>query len=471
MSQIKLTISVHQLVDFLLRIGDIDNRIYNKATMLMGTKIHSYYQKKQNNEYISEYELQETFFLDNFEINLQGRADGIIIDRKNNKVIIDEIKSTVSSLEEFYNQQVKWHLGQAECYALMYAHEKKLDEIDIRLTYISQLDQKEMIKQYTFKKEKLEQEIEMMLREYLEFYQIVYRHTLERNKSLANLKFPFTTFRSGQRNLSKYVYGAMKNGGNLFVEAPTGIGKTMSTIYPSVLSFGSSLDKVFYVTAKTSGRESATKAIELLKEHGLRAKNIIITAKDKICFNPGSGCNPDECPYAKGYYGKIKDAITEMLINEDSFNYDSIVKHAMENDICPFEFQLDLSLYSDIIVCDYNYVFDPQVYLRRFFDDVKDRYGLLVDEAHNLIDRGREMFSASINLKKMENLKKSLKKLDSKSLKNCLNKIIKYIKQYYELKNENPYYIFTSGFDITIINLLEKYVTLSQNVIKNNVSI
>ena len=151
MSQIKLTISVHQLVDFLLRIGDIDNRIYNKATMLMGTKIHSYYQKKQNNEYISEYELQETFFLDNFEINLQGRADGIIIDRKNNKVIIDEIKSTVSSLEEFYNQQVKWHLGQAECYALMYAHEKKLDEIDIRLTYISQLDQKEMIKQYTFK--------------------------------------------------------------------------------------------------------------------------------------------------------------------------------------------------------------------------------------------------------------------------------------------------------------------------------
>ena len=355
-----LSLSVHHLVDFLLRTGDIDNRVYNKTTMSEGTKIHSFYQSKQKSNYISEFYLRETFYVSGFTVTLDGRADGVIIEE--DKVTIDEIKSTISPLDEYYESQKNWHLGQAKCYALMYAHLNHLDQIDVQLTYIHQLENTKMFKHFTYKTSALEEDVRNLIKDYIEFYQTIFDRTEKRNLSAKTLSFPFQKFRAGQKELSKYAYGIAKNGGILFAEAPTGIGKTMSTLYPFAKSFSDDEnEKIFYLTAKNSGRTMAFEATKLLLENGLYASGIMITAKDKTCFCPGKGCNPDECPFAKDYYTNIRRVLVESLKEYQLFTPELIADIAKQYAVCPFELSLDLSLYVDIIVCDYNYLFDPMV--------------------------------------------------------------------------------------------------------------
>ena len=251
-----LTLSVHQLVDFLLRTGDIDNRIYNSSTMAEGTLIHAFYQSRQSSNYISEYSLLEKFKVDDFEVVLEGRADGII--DLGSTAIIDEIKSTVVPLEEYYESQKEWHLGQAKCYALMYAHVKGYNAISIRLTYIHQVDKSQLIKTFDYLTSELEKEVGHLLDEYIEFFKILFERKIKRNESAKNIQFPYGKFREGQKDLAKYSYGIAQNGGILFAEAPTGIGKTISTLFPCVKSFASTEnEKIFYLTAKNSGKEMA----------------------------------------------------------------------------------------------------------------------------------------------------------------------------------------------------------------------
>ena len=302
-----LTLSVHQLVDFLLRTGDIDNRVFNRSSMTEGTKIHSTYQAKQGSDYISEYPLYRRFIVEGVDIGLQGRADGII-KRKNGEYIIDEIKSTVEDLKKFRDDNFEWHIGQAKCYALLFALEQNLESISVRLTYIKQGQEKEKrIEDYFFYTSELDQFVHSLMEEYLDFYNIIFRHVEERKKSIEALSFPFSKYRQGQRELAKYCYSIAKNGGRLYAEAPTGIGKTMSTLFPFIkATLLNDETKIFYLTAKTSGKEAAYNAVNILKEEGLIANDIVITAKDRICFCKGKACNPDECPYAKGYYNKIQ---------------------------------------------------------------------------------------------------------------------------------------------------------------------
>ena len=382
-----LSLSVHQLVDFLLRTGDIDNRVYNKTTMSEGTKIHSFHQSRQKKNYIPEYYLRETFYVSDFTVTLDGRADGIIIE--DDGATVDEIKSTIMPLEEYFESQKEWHLGQAKCYALMYAHLNNLFEIKVQLTYIQQIDKEKMVKHFSYKTSELEEYVKDLIIDYIDFYNYIFERTEKRNESAKTLAFPYPEFRKGQKELAKYVYGIAVNGGTLFAEAPTGIGKTMSTLYPYVRSFKDEENqKIFYLTAKNSGRLMAFEATKLLQETGLVASGIVITAKDKMCLCPGKGCNPDECPFAKDYYSHIRKVITESIRQYNLFSPEVITDIAKQYAICPFELSLDLSLYVDIIICDYNYLFDPMVYLKRYFDEDASKMIVLVDEARNLVDRG-----------------------------------------------------------------------------------
>ncbi len=461
----ELKLSVHQLVDFLLRTGDIDNRVYNKASMQEGSRIHAMYQKKQSANYKSEYFLQETFAIENFKVTLEGRADGIIILPR--RVIIDEIKSTVIDLEEFKESQNRWHLGQAECYALMFAHETNLHEIDIRMTYISQLTNDMKTYEYHYSVEQLEHIVENLIIQYLSFYEILYRNKINRNLSAETLKFPFQKFRDGQRKLAKYCYGVALNGGRLFVEAPTGIGKTMSTLFPFVKSFADGInEKIFYLTAKTSGRTSAYNACEILKQNGFKGTMIEITAKEKICFNTGAACNPDECPFAKDYYIKIQDIIKNAILDYDHFDYTTIVDIASKNEVCPFELELDLSLYTDIIICDYNYLFDPMVYMRRYFDEDSSSFIALIDEAHNLVERGRDMYSTSLSYQDFKAMKKSFTKFDHKKMKNALKRFTKFWKEVREIYIDEVTKI--DDVDSLFIRICEQFLTAGQDVLKHH---
>ena len=459
-----LSLSVHQLVDFLLRTGDIDNRIYNKNTMSEGTKIHSFYQSKQKQNYIPEYYLKETFYVSDFMVTLDGRADGVILGPGN--VTIDEIKSTISPLEEYYEAQKDWHLGQAKCYALMYAHLNKLDVIDIQLTYIHQIDNSRIFKHFSYDVKSLEKEVNDLIAEYIEFYKFIYDRIVQRNLSAKSLAFPFSNFRVGQKELSKYAYGIAKQGGIMFAEAPTGIGKTISTLYPFAKSFADEEnDKIFYLTAKNSGRVMGFEATKLLLESGLVASAIMITAKDKVCFCPGKSCNPDECPFAKDYYTNIRKVLTESIREYKLFSPEVISDIAKHYAICPFELSLDLSLFVDIIICDYNYLFDPTVYLKRYFDEDASKMLVLVDEAHNLVDRGREMYSASIDSYSFKKAKKAVRHLEHKKLKNAIKRISKMFNRYKDLEPGNHVIGFLEETDVNGINA---YLLASSDVNKHH---
>ncbi|MFA6780648.1 MAG: helicase C-terminal domain-containing protein [Bacilli bacterium] len=461
----RLKLSVHQLVDFVLRTGDIDNRIFNRSSMNEGTRIHAFYQSKQASNYLSEYLLGGTFYVDGYTIFLEGRADGIIVD--GDFAVIDEIKSTVVELKDYHTAQEAWHVGQAQCYALMYAKEKNLDSVGVRLTYIHQTKDDRMVKNYVFSREELEQKVTSYIQSYLDFYSIIVRRLEKRNETSGTLNFPFLNFRKGQRELAKYAYGIAKNGGTLFAEAPTGIGKTISTLYPFVRSFSDGVnEKIFYLTAKNSGKEAARQAVELMKSKGVKLTEVVVTAKDKICFCPGKACNPDECPFAKDYYTKIRDVMTKSLTRYDAFDPSRISRIAAAHHICPFEMQLDLSLYVDIIICDYNYLFDPLVYFRRYFDNDASNMLVLVDEAHNLVDRGRDMYSASIDSFAFEKARKAIRKLDHKKMKNAIKRIAKLFK---EIKETSPIgETVLEYFDSKTIRALEAFLLAAQDINRNH---
>ena len=432
-----LRVSVHQLVDFLLRTGDIDNRVFNRSSMLEGTRLHGAYQAKQSANYLAEYDLKHTFFLrDDIQITFEGRADGIIKHR-DGSYTIDEIKTTTIDLHTFRDMNIDWHLGQAKCYAYMFAVSHKLDHIGVRLTYIRQGKEKDKyIEDYVFDIYSLDQFMMSLLEDYLSFYSIILRHQEERNNSIEGLSFPFNKYRSGQRELAKYCYSLAINGGRFFVEAPTGIGKTMSTLFPFIKAMQKDEQtKIFYLTAKTPGKEAAYNAINILKNKGLKLNDVVITAKEKICLSDKKECNPEQCSYAKAYYKKIQGVLRHSLLNYDTFDLNTILQIAKDNQICPFEFQLDLSLFCDVIICDYNYLFDPISYMKRYFDEDASHYLALVDEAHNLIDRSREMYSASIFFKTYDLARKSLRKSKNNKIKHLetkVNKLYKLLDEYDE---------------------------------------
>ncbi|MBO5528506.1 MAG: ATP-dependent DNA helicase [Bacilli bacterium] len=422
-----LSLSVHQLVDFLLRQGDIDDRVYNQETMNAGSRLHSAYQSKQDASYISEMFLSARIEVEEGVITLSGRADGVFFN--GSYPVIDEIKTTIAPVKEFAAEQEAWHLGQAACYAYMYLCMQGGKKAGIRLTYFHQINTDDtLLKDYEFTFEQLKEMVEGYCRDYLSFLSLTFAHMERRDASVKELKFPYKEFRKGQRELAKYVYGLASRGGELFVEAPTGTGKTMSTLFPSVKAYKEGrLDKIFYLTAKNTGAQAAFAAASDLIAAGLELFDVTLLAKEKICFCPGRQCNPDECPFAKGYFGKIRQAIVDALSSGKRFDSAFIQDHCLSHELCPFEFQLDLSNHCDLIIADYNYFFDPIVHLERYFDEAVDSstYLALIDEAHNVLDRGRDMYSCSLSKSMAEEARKSLKGDRYKGLRSGLKKISK----------------------------------------------
>lgn len=248
-----------------------------------------------------------------------------------------------------------------------------------------------------------------------------------RDESIEKISFPFPKYRKGQRKMAVEVYRNIKRKGHLMIQAPTGIGKTMGTIFPSVKTIPEeNITKIFYLTARNTGKQISENALIELNKKGLECKFVNITAKEKICFNPGAECTGKECGFAYKYYDKINNALEDLFNNEKFFTKEIITEYGEKYNVCPFEMSLDIALWSDIVICDYNYVFEPRAYLRRFFADEKikkdTKYILLIDEAHNMPDRAREMFSAQLCKNKILETRRAVGK-KRKKIYNALSKI------------------------------------------------
>ncbi|EAE6208325.1 ATP-dependent helicase [Listeria innocua] len=416
-------ISVRRLVEFVLKSGSIDSRMTSSDRALEGTKIHQLLQKEAGEEYEAEVSLKLVRVIDDISFTLEGRADGVI-----NGEMIDEIKTTEVEMDEITEDFRPLHWAQLICYGFMLAEKSDLAEVTLQLTYYQVADKE--VKQFTrvMSRKEMSTFVDDLLSKYAIWAKMSADWEMKRNKSIQELTFPYDGYRRGQRELAIAVYRTAMDDEKLFCEAPTGIGKTMSTLFPSVKAMGEGkADKLFYFTAKTITRQVAEDALDEMRRKGLAARSVTITAKDKICFLDERKCDPEHCQFARGYYDRLNEALFDMLQTEETITRSVVEAFARKYTLCPFELSLDVALFCDVIVCDYNYLFDPVVYLKRFFADGPGRYTFLVDEVHNLVDRARSMFSATLSKSIIMQVKRELDKKTDKKLLNsvtAMNKIM-----------------------------------------------
>ncbi len=402
-----LKIAVRDLVAHVLRSGDLSFEFLSSARPVDAIRIHQKIQQSRPANYSAEVAVSHRIETELFQLTIGGRIDGIYRDADG--VLIEEIKTTTRSLDYFEDNENPVHWGQVKAYAYMVARDQELNALDAQLTYY-QVDSGEI---RTFKRHYRRSELETFFQDlvanYLQWAATVVNWGVLRDESIRKLAFPFDEYRPGQREMAVAVYRAINHNRQQLIQAATGIGKTMAALFPAVKALGEGLtEKIFYLTARTTGRFAAEYALDELRRAGLKLKSLTITAKDKTCFNPDSACSPEECEFARGHFDRVNGALSD-IFDQQAFTRTAVEQAARDHRVCPFELALELSLWSDCIICDYNYAFDPRVYLRRFFLEENGGYTFLIDEAHNLVERSREMFSAVIHKQPLLDVRRALR--------------------------------------------------------------
>lgn len=401
------TIAVRSLVEQLLRSGDLRHDFFGSVRAVEGIRAHQQIQRRRPPHYKAEAPVDFVVDYPDFKLNVTGRIDGVIIE--NDRLVVEEIKTTRRSLTALEDDPNPVHWGQVKCYAYIWATENRHQGAIVRLTYMNMDSGKVQEIDRYHGIDELAAFFDEIIGRYAEWISRLDQWVKERNHSIQQLDFPFNEYRPGQRKMAVAAYRTILEGSHLLLQAATGIGKTMGALFPAIKSLNEGLaDKVVFLTARTTGRLAAESAVRRLAENGLRIKTITITAKEKICFYPESVCGPEECECTKGYFDRINDAILSAL-NHDAITRDTLEAVAKKHQVCPFEFTLELVNWCDCIICDYNYAFAPGVMLQRLFGEEGGSHAVLVDEAHNLVDRSRDMFSAQLTKKPILDLRRLIK--------------------------------------------------------------
>ena len=409
-------ISVRDLVEFLLRSGDLDRRQSSgrrdAQAMQAGSRIHRKLQKQMGSGYQAEVTLKYQILLEDIPVSVEGRADGIWTDENGEEplVVIDEIKGTYRDLSRM-EAPVEVHLAQAKCYAYIYGQQHGQMRMGVRMIYADLETEELRYFEEIYTMEELSGWFQDLMADYGKWVSFESQWQERRAESLKKLIFPFD-YREGQKDLAVSVYRTIARKKRLFIQAPTGVGKTLSVLFPALKAMGEGLaSRIFYLTARTITRTVAVDALDLLRQQGMELKTVVLTAREKLCVCEKPECDPDHCPRAKGHFDRINQAVYELwTTGPDACTREVILESAERYQVCPFELSLDLAVWVDTLICDYNYVFDPNVSLKRFFaDGVREDYLFLIDEAHNLVERGREMYSASLEKEAFLQMKKLLR--------------------------------------------------------------
>ncbi|UWG97092.1 ATP-dependent DNA helicase [Dehalobacter sp. DCM] len=458
---------IRQCVELIMRSGDIDNRYAPKDRMLEGARAHRALQKinrERYADYRSEVFLAQTYHYNGIDYALEGRADGVF--SHDGQYVIEEIKTTVLPLESVEEGNAV-HWAQAKCYACILAVQNELQEVSIQMTYyhLETYDTKQFVRMFTA--DDLDCFVSELIEKYAAWASFSEQWKELRDRSIKALYFPFPFYRKGQRELAVHVYKTIVGGEKLFVQAPTGTGKTISVLFPAIKAMAEEkTSKIFYLTAKTITRQVAEEAFGKMRHGGLKMKTLTLTAKEKICFCEKPNCHPEYCRYAKGHYDRVNEAILDAVQTGDDLSRSAIEAFARKYTVCPFEFSLDLSLLADCVICDYNYVFDPKAFLRRFFAEGTSDYVFLIDEAHNLVDRSREMFSVELRKTAFYQIKKAYKGRD-KTLDKILNSINRYLIDLRHQCGQQGYYV-TADKQKEFIALVNKYTAVCERMLKEN---
>ena len=400
------SVRVRELVEFVWRRGDLggERDFVGPERALAGTRGHQRIQRSRPAGYRKEVSVSHQIETEEFTLRVQGRIDGLM--GSADEVVLEEIKTVQGSWDGVADPL---HWAQTKVYGFLHAQQSAWETVTLQLTYLH-LETGELSEfREDWSRAALSEFFEDTTTRYLVWIQERWRWCQLRDQSIRALAFPFSQYRPGQREMAVAAYRIMARGGRLFIEAPTGIGKTMAVIFPALKALAEGrLERIFYLTARTVGRTVAEKAWADLRQGGLRVRTLTLTAKERICVREGQACDPSTCPLARGYYNRWHAAMRAALARE-SLTRPVLEEVSREHQVCPFELSLDVSLWVDAVVCDANYVFDPQVYLRRHFAEDAGDYALLVDEAHNLVDRAREMFSAEIETREIRDVQRAIR--------------------------------------------------------------
>jgi len=442
--------SVKEIVNYVHQNGDLNMDYFSANRAQLGIQAHQIVQKKYKPEQC-EVPITQTITLEKAEITISGRIDLLLKDEQMTTVV--EIKSTTKKLEKLQPNENPAHSAQAKFYAYMLMLQNdEIKNITVRIIYCDITGKKTRSFDENFDKEALHTFVCDTLEIYLDWILTLMNEQKLKLATAKTLDFPFGEFRAYQRELAGSVYHSIKNGENLLLRAPTGIGKTMATIFPSVKALTSSEQKIFYFTAKTIGRTVAQNAFKICQERGLKIKTTTITAKEKVCFMEEVRCDPSYCPYARGFFDRVRVATEDLFVNATFFDRETIDEYAKKHEICPFEFSLEMAVISDAVVADYNYLFDPRAYLKRFFDEESEHIAL-IDEAHNLYDRACEMFSASLSKNKICEVQKNYKGKSAKVTR-IFNRLLELLDKFeYEYRYVDE---FLTDVDYKLLSIIDE---------------
>ena len=396
-----ISVSVTHLSEYVSRAGDLAGASYNSVSSIDGTRLHQRIFDDLKKQYGDEITTEERLCwvydgLDGVELNVSGRLDALLI-QKNKPPQIFEIKSFNSTRNSFKSLQRPEHLTQLKLYGAMYIFTNS-SVLDVKLTlrYVSITTLESYEETVTMTYEQAEDFFADVCKEYAEFALQLLNYNTSMLRSVSELKFPYLTIRPGQKEFMKRSLITLTSKEVLFASAPTGIGKTISTLYPAIKGLRRDrYDKIFYLTAKAATRDVACKALTDLRAQGLIIRSILLQSKEQMCPY-GIKCDSKFCSLAKNYYTKLRPAMREILLYDD-ITPELVREIAGRHEICPHELMVDTMEYCSVIIGDYNHIFHPRVSLMS--EELDDgRTVVLADEAHNMVDRGRDMFSASFSL-------------------------------------------------------------------------
>ena len=462
----EMRISVNDMVKFIHSGGDLTSEFKSNRRALDGTNAHAFLQKQYCEGDQKEVFVETLVEKRGYSIHITGRMDGLrYID---NTLTVEEIKSTTSDLELIEIDTRPDHLAQAKLYAFIYMFNNNIRSIRVRLVYVKTktFETKDFYKRYNLSQ--LKRFFENTVNQYIDWLELLETHRKTKMKSIEGLLFPFDEYREGQYLFMGAVYKTIMTNDILYSTAPTGIGKTVAALFSALKTIQTDKDKVFYLTAKNAGKTIAVETVDLMKEKGLKVKTIVLHSKENMCLMDTVDCDPEICPYAKGFFNRVNDALKDIFVHEDVYDRELVLLYAKYHTICPHEFSLTISNFSDIVICDYNYAFDPRTHLIRYFEEEYYNPILLVDEAHNLISRSRNMYSASISLSAIQELKKHVKGLKF-SPKTIISKVIQKIMDY-----ANEVQLYKSQFhmkkqpDDTLLSLLEQLSNKLEQILNEN---
>jgi len=397
----KIKASVRQMVEFTLHGADLGPG-GSLRDMHLGMLGHTARQSILPEGWEAERPLKKVFESENVELTLSGRMDACCED----EAAIEEIKLWQG--DALPREPVAAHWAQGVCYAYLWEKEETL----LRLTYVDTSGRVLASFEERLSRDGCEKIFQPLYDNFMAWHQTLARHEKKRDESLEGLRFPYTAYRPGQREMAVQCYEAIRQRKRLFASMPTGTGKSAAVLFPALKALGKGLTgQLFYLTARNTGRQGALDLLALLRGQHLDLWTLTLEAKDRMCPER-TRCHPDFCPLAKGFFDRLPQALEAMMAGGD-WRSECVKKTALDHDLCPFEFSLCLAEIADVVIGDYNYAFDPGAHLQRIFDRRKD-LTLLIDESHHLLERTRDMLTGVLDSREVTRLRREVGKAASR---------------------------------------------------------